>query len=112
MLDPVTQAWGALLLAGLFEVGFTTAMHWTDKGKWWAEALFLACIIASFSFLQEAAKTIPIAIAYAAWTGIGAVGTLLVSTLFFRTNISASQIAFVCLLIASVVGLKLTSAKT
>lgn len=110
-LDPVTQAWGILVLAGLFEVGFTTAMNWTGKGKWWAEAMFLACVITSFALLEAATKTIPIGIAYAVWTGIGAVGTLLVSTLIFRTSLTIWQIGFVLLLIAAVIGLKLTGAK-
>jgi quaternary ammonium compound-resistance protein SugE len=109
--DPVTQAWGLLVLAGLFEVGFTTAMNWTSKGTWWAEALFLACVIASFGLLEQATRTIPIGIAYAVWTGIGAVGTLLVSSLIFRTPITGAQTGFVLLLIAAVVGLKLTGAK-
>lgn len=107
----MSLGWGYLLIAGLFEVGFTTAMHFTGKGKWLAEAAFLACIVLSFAFLQMAAKTIPIAIAYAVWTGIGAAGTLAVSTLWLKQPLSAAQIGFVILLIAAVAGLKLTSGR-
>lgn len=102
--------WAYLMVAGIFEVGFTTAMGFTGKGRWLAEAAFLVCIVLSFTFLQMATKTIPIAIAYAVWTGIGAVGTLLISTLLLKQSLSGAQIGFVLLLIVSVTGLKLTGA--
>ncbi len=100
--------WIYLLIAGVFEVGFTTAMNFTGKGRWLAEAAFLICIVLSFTFLQMATKTIPIGIAYAVWTGIGATGTLIISTLVFKQPITGMQIGFVVLLIAAVAGLKLT----
>lgn len=101
--------WVYLIIAGAFEVGFTTAMNFTGKGKWLAEAAFVACIVLSFTFLQMATKTIPIGIAYAVWTGIGAAGTLAMSTLVFKQAITPAQIGFVVLLIGAVAGLKLTS---
>jgi quaternary ammonium compound-resistance protein SugE len=100
-----------LVIAGVFEVGFTTAMNFTGKGKWMGEAAFVVCIILSFTFLQMAVKTIPIGIAYAVWTGIGATGTLAVSTLVFKQPITGMQIVFVLILVGAVAGLKLTSAK-
>jgi len=108
-LSQTNLAWGALLLAGLFEVGFTTAMALENEGKRWATVMFYVCIITSFGFLQIAAKTIPLGIAYAVWTGIGAAGTLAVSTLVFRQPVSATQIGLVVALIGVVAGLKLTS---
>ncbi len=109
-MSPTNLAWAALLLAGAFEVGFTTAMGLESQGKRWATPMFYVCIIASFGLLQFAAKTIPLGIAYAVWTGVGAAGTLAVSTLVFRQPISAPQIALVVLLISIVAGLKVTSA--
>lgn len=108
-LDPKLAAWGMLLLAGCFEVGFTTAMKFMNKGNWIAEVIFVVCIIISFSLLSEATKTIPIGIGYAVWTGIGATGTLLVATLFFKEPIAPAQIFCVLLIVAAVAGLKLTS---
>lgn len=108
-LDPQLTAWAMLVCAGFFEVGFTTAMKFMNKGNWIAEIVFVACIIASFSLLSEATKTIPIGIGYAVWTGIGAAGTLAVATLFFREPINALQIGCVALIILAVAGLKLTS---
>jgi quaternary ammonium compound-resistance protein SugE len=108
-VSPTNAAWGALLLAGLFEVGFTTAMALEAQGKRWATVLFYVCIIASFALLQQAAKAIPLGVAYAVWTGIGAAGTLAVSTLAFRQPISPAQIGLVVVLIGVVAALKLTS---
>lgn len=111
LFDPQTQAWIVLLLAGLFEVGFTTFMTLQAKGHKWAFAGFLVCVMTSFTLLEQATRTIPIGIGYAVWTGIGAVGTLLVSTLVFRAAITPAQIGFVGLLIFAMIGLKLTGAK-
>lgn len=102
-------AWSALLLAGGFEVGFTTAMTLENQGERWATALFYVCVITSFALLQFATKTIPVGVAYAVWTGIGAAGTLAVSTLIFRQPMSTTQVALVVVLIGVVAGLKLTS---
>lgn len=107
----MSVGWVYLLIAGLFEVGFTTAMTLSGKGKWLAQAAFVVCIILSFTFLQLAIRTIPIGIAYAVWTGIGAAGTLAISTLLFKQPITGLQVFFVLLLIAAVAGLKLTGAK-
>lgn len=107
----MSLGWIYLLIAGVFEVGFTTAMNFTGKGKWQAEAAFVVCIVLSFTFLQMATKTIPIGIAYAVWTGIGAAGTLAISTLVFKQPITGLQIVFVLILVGAVAGLKLTAAK-
>ena len=108
-MSQTNLAWAALLLAGVFEVGFTTAMGLENQGKRWATPMFYVCIVASFGLLQFAAKTIPLGIAYAVWTGIGAAGTLAVSTLVFRQPLSPTQIALVLVLIGVVAGLKVTS---
>ncbi|MFZ4072058.1 MAG: DMT family transporter [Caulobacterales bacterium] len=101
--------WAFLIIAGLFEVGFTTAMTFAQRGAMWGWPLFLVCISLSFWFLNLATKTIPIGIGYAVWTGIGAAGTLFVSAALMKAPITPAQIGFVALLIASVVGLKLTA---
>ncbi|MBU6371870.1 MAG: multidrug efflux SMR transporter [Alphaproteobacteria bacterium] len=98
-----------LVCAGFFEVGFTTAMKFASKGVWMAQVLFVACVIASFTLLSEATKTIPIGIGYAVWTGIGAAGTLAVATLYFKEPISPLQIGCVLMIIAAVAGLKFSS---
>lgn len=100
--------WMTLLLAGLFEVGFTTALKMEQKNKNWFW-VFLACAWISFGFLAEAIKAIPLGTAYAVWTGIGAVGTLLVGQVFFRDRLRPAQLALVGVMIAAMVGLKVTT---
>ena len=100
--------WMTLLLAGLFEVGFTTALKMEQKNKNWFW-VFLACAWISFGFLAEAIKAIPVGTAYAVWTGIGAVGTLLVGQIFFRDRLRPAQLALVGVMIAAMVGLKVTT---
>jgi quaternary ammonium compound-resistance protein SugE len=103
-------AWIYLLLAGLFEVGFTTCIHFMRGTKsWWPEIGFTACVIASFSFLTLALQTIPIGTGYAVWTGIGAAGTVIVGIWIFGEATTTSRLMFLTLLIGSIVGLKLVS---
>lgn len=107
----MTLGWVYLLIAGAFEVAFTTAMRFTGQGKLWAEIVFIACIIASFACLTLATRSVPIGVAYAVWTGIGAAGTLALSLLVFREPINLRQMAFLALLIISVIGIKLSATK-
>lgn len=109
-LDPQLQAWGVLLLAGLFEVGFTTFLTLVNQGQRWAWIGFAICITTSFALLHEATKVVPLGVGYAVWTGIGAAGTLAVSVLWFKAPITLTQIGFVLLLIVAIAGLKLTAA--
>lgn len=102
------MGWIALLLAGLFEVGFTTALKLEQKNKNYVW-LFLLCAVVSFSFLAEAIKTIPLGTAYAMWTGIGAVGTTLVGTLIFGDRTNALSLGLLGVAVLLIIGLKVTS---
>ena len=106
--------WAILILAGLFEVGFTTCMgkaqasSGTAAWPWWAG--FFACLTASMLLLYRAAQSLPIGTAYAVWTGIGALGTALVGMLLFKESTEPRRLFFLFTLIASIVGLKAVSA--
>jgi quaternary ammonium compound-resistance protein SugE len=104
------MAWVYLIVAGLFEVAFTTSLKLSDNfsHKGWS-AVFFVAISLSFYFLNRAIQTIPIGTAYAVWTGIGAVGTVLVGIWFFREPSDLWRIFFITLLIGSILGLKLVS---
>ncbi len=105
-------AWLALILAGVFEVGFTLFLKLSeDFTRWIYTGLFLVCASISFSLLSLSIKTIPLGTAYAIWTGIGAAGTAIVGIVFFRDPISFGRIFFLLLLIGSVAGLKMVSAQ-
>jgi quaternary ammonium compound-resistance protein SugE len=101
------MAWLILVIAGLFEVGFTTCLKLSNNFsnfKW--SAAFFVCITLSFVLLNKAIQTIPIGTAYAVWTGIGAVGTVLMGIFFFRESTDFWRIFFIFLLIGSIIGLK------
>lgn len=104
------MAWIYLLIAAGFEIGFTTFMK-LGSGNWrspW-QIGFGLCAVLSFIFLEQAARTIPLGVAYAVWTGIGAVGTLAMGWYLFGDRLSLIQLIFVANLIVSVVALKLAA---
>ena len=104
------MAWFYLVVAGLFEVGFTTSLKLSDNftKKGWA-ILFFISITLSFYFLNRAIQEIPIGTAYAVWTGIGAVGTVIVGIVLFKEPSDLWRIVFLTLLIGSILGLKLVT---
>ena len=102
--------WIYLLLAGVFEIGWTIGLKQMDDHKnivW--TIIFYVSIITSFYFLQLALKEIPIGTAYAIYTSIGAIGTVLIGMLFFKEPTSLLRIGFILLIITGVIGLKVTS---
>lgn len=107
------MAWVYLLLAGLFECGFTTCLKLSDglTHRGWAAAFLLLSIV-SFGLLTLAARTIPLGTAYAVWTGIGAAGTAAIGIIWFKDPATTWRLVFLCTLIGSVVGLKLVSGET
>ena len=106
------SGWTTLILAGLFEVGFTTSMQlsngFTRRGY---VLLFGVCVVLSFVLLGQASRTIPIGTAYAVWTGIGAAGTAIIGILFFREPAAFWRMFFLFMLIASIVGLRVVSTR-
>ncbi len=104
------MAWLYLCLAGLFEIGFASAIKPMDGHKHLGWTLvFYVCVILSFSFLEHAARTLPIGTAYAVWTGIGGVGVAIIGIVFLGDPVNFWRIVFLTLLISSLIGLKLTS---
>ncbi|MCU7616444.1 multidrug efflux SMR transporter [Chryseobacterium sp. PBS4-4] len=105
--------WVILIIAGLFEVGFASCLGKVKETSgsemyWWFGG-FLACLTISMLLLIKATETLPIGTAYAVWTGIGAVGTVLMGILVFKDPISFWRVFFICTLIGSVIGLKAVS---
>lgn len=99
--------WAFLILAGILEIGFTTCMKLSNNFtniKW--TAAFVVCITLSFYFVNKACQTLPLGTAYAVWTGIGAVGTVLVGIFYFGEPSNFWRIFFISTLIFSILGLK------
>ncbi len=102
------MAWAWLLIAGLCEVGFTTCLKLSEGfARAPYAAGFVVFAVASFYFLNQAVLAIPLGTAYAVWTGIGALGTVLIGIAFFDEPAGAFRLACLGLLIASIIGLKL-----
>lgn len=106
-------SWIVLIVAGLFEVAFAFCL---GKAKFssgiemylWL-AGFLFSLTMSMLLLIKATQVLPLGTAYAVWTGIGAVGTVLIGILFFKEPATFWRIFFIVTLISSVVGLKYVS---
>lgn len=102
--------WLILIIAGLFEVAFTTCLMFSKNFSDWRWTIgFFISIILSFLLLNKAIQTIPIGTAYAVWTGIGAVGTAIAGILFFKEPSDFWRLFFMATLILSIVGLKAVS---
>lgn len=105
--------WIILILAGLFEVGFTfclgKAKETTGNEMYLWYAGFLVAISVSMGLLIKATQTLPIGTAYAVWTGIGAVGTVLIGIWVFKEPAGLLRMLFLITLIGSIVGLKTVS---
>ena len=105
--------WIILLLAGLFEVSLTFCLGKTRAASGLAFYLwgsgFLASTVLSMTLLAKAVQTLPLGTAYAIWTGIGAVGTVLIGIFVFKEPASPIRLFFLFTLIASLIGLKIVS---
>jgi quaternary ammonium compound-resistance protein SugE len=105
--------WLLLIVAGFFEIGFTTCLAKAKESTGTTYALWIVGFFISLSLsmylLYRATLTIPLGTAYAVWTGIGAVGTVLIGIIFFREPADFWRLFFITTLIASIVGLKFVS---
>lgn len=105
--------WILLIIAGLFEVAFASCLGQakTASGQtalYWYGG-FLLCLTCSMLLLMKATQSLPIGTAYAVWTGIGAVGTVLVGIWVFKEPVTPGRLFFLSTLIVSLIGLKWVS---
>lgn len=105
--------WIILIIAGLFEVAFAYCLgraketSGTELVLWYVG--FVVALGISMTLLIKATQTLPIGTAYGVWTGIGAVGTVLVGIIAFKEPATFGRLFFLFTLIASIVGLKVVS---
>ena len=105
--------WIILIIAGFFEVAFAfclgKAKEATGQEMYLWYVGFLVTLGISMVLLVKATQTLPIGTAYAVWTGIGAVGTVLVGIFIFKEPTNILRVLFLSTLIASIIGLKVVS---
>ena len=104
------MTWLVLLVAGLLEVGWAIGLKYTDGfTRFWPTVGTVAAMVASIGLLGLAMRTLPVGTAYAVWTGIGAVGTVLFGIILFGEPATVARLACVGLILVGIVGLKLTA---
>ena len=104
------MAWVYLVIAGGLEVFWSTFLKLSEGfTKLWPSVWAVIGMVASFFFLAQATKTLPMGTAYGIWTGIGALGAELVGIIAFQEPVTAPRLIFLALLLVGIVGLKLTA---
>ena len=101
------KAWLFLLVAGFFEIFLALGLKFSNGfTKFWPSVLTLVSTVLSFYTLSQSVKILPIGLAYAIWTGIGAVGVTLVGIFFLQEALSLQKILCILLITLGMVGLK------
>lgn len=104
------MSWTLLLLAGLFEVAWAVGLKYTDGfTKLMPTTLTVAAMVASIVLLGLAVKHLPLGTAYAVWTGIGTIGTVILGIVLLGDSAAPLRIVCLSLIVLGIVGLKLTA---
>lgn len=104
------MAWILLILAGLAEVVWAVGLKYTEGfTKVVPSVVTIAFMVISVWLLAIALRTIPLGTGYAVWVGIGAVGTAIAGMILFGESKSVARLVCILLIVAGIVGLKLTS---
>ncbi len=102
--------WTVLVLAGLFEIAWAVGLKYTEGfSRLLPSVLTAMAMVISIVLLAIATKKLPLGTAYAVWTGIGAVGAVTLGILLFGESAQPWRLLCVGLIVAGIVGLKLTS---
>ena len=102
------MAWVVLFVAGLFEVGWAVGLKYSEGFSRMLPVVgTVVALITSMVLLGLAVRTLPLGTAYAAWTGIGTVGTAVLGIILFREPASAMRLVCIALIVIGILGLKL-----
>ncbi|HRN08409.1 MAG: quaternary ammonium compound efflux SMR transporter SugE [Ottowia sp.] len=105
------MSWLILVIAGLFEIGWAIGLKYTQGfTRLWPTLGTVGAMVISVGLLGVAMRELPVGTAYAVWTGIGAVGTVILGIVLFGDPANAPRLVCVGLIVAGILGLKLTSA--
>jgi quaternary ammonium compound-resistance protein SugE len=101
------MAWLVLILAGLVEIGWAVGLKYTEGfTKLWPSVWTVAAMVVSLALLGIAVRWLPVGTAYAVWTGIGTVGTVLLGIWLFGESAEPARLGFIAMIVAGVAGLK------
>lgn len=104
------MAWVVLFIAGLCEIGWAVGLKYTDGfTRLWPTVFTGVSLVISMALLGIAVKTLPLGTAYAVWTGIGAVGTVILGIFLFKEPATVVRLVCVGLIVAGILGLKFFS---
>lgn len=102
--------WIYLTIAGIFEVGWAVGLKYSANfTKLLPTTITVISLVMSFILLNLSLRTISLGVAYAAWTGIGIIGTVLCGTLCFGEPLGLLKVVFILLILVGIAGLKLLS---
>ncbi len=102
------MSWFILFIAGLFEIAWAVGIKYTEGWtRLWPSVLTVIAMVASFFFLSLALKHLPMGTAYAVWTGIGTVGTVVYGIIFFKEPTDILRICCILLIIFGIIGLRI-----
>ena len=100
--------WLILFVAGLFEISWAVGLKFTHGfTQLIPSVITVVCMIASFYFLALALKSLPLGTAYAIWTGIGTIGTVIFGIILFKEPVTAMRLFCIALIVCGITGLAL-----
>jgi quaternary ammonium compound-resistance protein SugE len=104
------MAWGILVIAGLFEVGWAIGLKYSEGfTRLWPTTWTVVSMIISLWLLGIAMKSLPVGTAYAVWVGVGTIGTVLLGIVLLGESATIARLLSVGLIIAGIIGLKLAA---
>lgn len=104
------MAWLILVTAGLFEVGWAVGLKYTDGfSRFWPSLWTALSMLVSVWLLGLAMRELPVGTAYPVWVGVGAIGTVILGIILMGEAVNSVRLISVALIIAGVVGLKISS---
>lgn len=105
------MAWVYLLIAGFFEISWAIGLKLSNGfSHLWFSIFTVITMILSLYFLSLALKNIPLGTAYAVWTGIGTIGTVILGMILFKEPASVMRLVCIGMILFGITGLKLLSA--
>lgn len=104
------MAWISLFFAGLFEICWAVGLKYSENfTRLWPSVWTIGTMMISFFLLSYSLKTLPLGTAYAVWTGIGAVGTVIFGILYFHDSSNFIRLLCIAFIVLGIIGLKVSS---